>query len=43
VAIAWAAAFVAVADSVTTDVTLAAGILVVLYPQIGRASCRERV
>jgi uncharacterized membrane protein HdeD (DUF308 family) len=34
VAIAWAAAFAAVSDSVTTDVTVAAGILVVVYPLI---------
>jgi uncharacterized membrane protein HdeD (DUF308 family) len=34
VAIAWAAAFAAVSDSLTTGVTVAAGILVVLYPLI---------
>ena len=34
VAIAWAAAFAAVADSLTDGVTAAAGILVVLYPLI---------
>jgi uncharacterized membrane protein HdeD (DUF308 family) len=34
VAIAWAAVFVAVADSLTTGVTVAAGILVVIYPLI---------
>jgi uncharacterized membrane protein HdeD (DUF308 family) len=34
VAIAWAAVFVAVSDSVTTGVTVAAGVLVVLYPLI---------
>jgi uncharacterized membrane protein HdeD (DUF308 family) len=34
VAIAWAAVFVAVSDSVTTGVTVAAGILVVIYPLI---------
>ena len=34
VAIAWAAVFAAVADSVTTGVTVAAGALVVLYPLI---------
>jgi uncharacterized membrane protein HdeD (DUF308 family) len=34
VAIAWAAVFAAVADSVTTGVTVAAAILVVIYPLI---------
>jgi uncharacterized membrane protein HdeD (DUF308 family) len=34
VAIAWAAVFVAVSDSLTTGVSLAAGILVVIYPLI---------
>jgi uncharacterized membrane protein HdeD (DUF308 family) len=34
VAIVWAAVFVVVADSVTTGVTVAAGILVVIYPLI---------
>jgi uncharacterized membrane protein HdeD (DUF308 family) len=34
VAIAWAAVFVAVSDSLTTGVTVAAGILVVIYPLI---------
>jgi uncharacterized membrane protein HdeD (DUF308 family) len=34
VAIAWAAAFAAVSDSVTIDVTVAAGILLVVYPLI---------
>jgi uncharacterized membrane protein HdeD (DUF308 family) len=34
VAIAWAAAFAAVADSLTAGVAVAAGILVVLYPLI---------
>jgi uncharacterized membrane protein HdeD (DUF308 family) len=34
VAIAWAAVFVAVSDSVATGVTVAAGILVVIYPLI---------
>ena len=34
VAIAWAVAFAAVAGSLTGDVTLAAGILLVLYPVI---------
>jgi uncharacterized membrane protein HdeD (DUF308 family) len=34
VAIAWAAAFAAVSDSLTTGVTVAAGILVVIYPLI---------
>jgi uncharacterized membrane protein HdeD (DUF308 family) len=34
VAIAWAALFAAVSDSLTTDVTVAAGILVVIYPLI---------
>jgi uncharacterized membrane protein HdeD (DUF308 family) len=38
VAIAWAAVFVAVADSLTTGVTVAAGILVVLYPLIDVAA-----
>jgi uncharacterized membrane protein HdeD (DUF308 family) len=37
-AIAWAAAFAAVADSVTTGVTVAAGILVVSYPLIDVAA-----
>ena len=34
VAIAWAAVFAAVADSLTAGVTVAAGILIVLYPLI---------
>jgi uncharacterized membrane protein HdeD (DUF308 family) len=34
VAIVWAAVFVAVADDLTTGVTVAAGILVVIYPLI---------
>jgi uncharacterized membrane protein HdeD (DUF308 family) len=34
VAIVWAAAFAAAADSLTTGVTVAAGILVVIYPLI---------
>jgi hypothetical protein len=34
IAIAWAAAFAAVAGSLTTDVTVAAGVLLVLYPLI---------
>jgi uncharacterized membrane protein HdeD (DUF308 family) len=34
VAIAWAALFVAVSDSLTTGVSVAAGILVVIYPLI---------
>ena len=34
VAIAWAAVFAAVSDSLTTGVTVAAGILVVIYPLI---------
>jgi len=34
VAIAWAALFAAVSDSLTTDVTVAAGILVVIYALI---------
>lgn len=34
VAIAWAAVFAAVADSLTTGVTVAAGVLLVLYPLI---------
>ena len=38
VAIAWAAVFTAVSDSVTTDVTVAAGILVVIYPLIDVAA-----
>jgi uncharacterized membrane protein HdeD (DUF308 family) len=38
VAIAWAAVFVAVSDSLTTDVTVAAGILVVIYPLIDVAA-----
>jgi uncharacterized membrane protein HdeD (DUF308 family) len=38
VAIAWAAVFVAVSDSVTTGVTVAAGILVVIYPLIDVAA-----
>jgi len=38
VAIAWAAAFAAVADSVTGGVTAAAGILVVFYPLIDAAA-----
>jgi uncharacterized membrane protein HdeD (DUF308 family) len=38
VAIAWAAVFVAVSDSLTTGVTVAAGILVVIYPLIDVAA-----
>jgi len=38
VAIAWAAAFAAVADSLTGGVTVAAGILVVLHPLIDAAA-----
>jgi uncharacterized membrane protein HdeD (DUF308 family) len=38
VAIVWAAVFVAVSDSVTTDVTVAAGVLVVIYPLIDVAA-----
>jgi uncharacterized membrane protein HdeD (DUF308 family) len=38
VAIAWAAVFAAVSDSVMTDVTVAAGILVVIYPLIDVAA-----
>ena len=38
VAIAWAAVFAAVSDSVTTGVTVAAGILVVIYPLIDVAA-----
>jgi uncharacterized membrane protein HdeD (DUF308 family) len=38
VAIAWAAVFAAVADSLTTGVTVAAGILVVIYPLIDVAA-----
>ena len=34
VAIAWAAVFAAVSDSLTTDVTVGAGVLIVLYPLI---------
>ncbi|GAB3171799.1 membrane protein [Micromonospora palomenae] len=34
IAIAWAAVFVAVSHSLTTDVTVGAGILLVLYPLI---------
>jgi uncharacterized membrane protein HdeD (DUF308 family) len=34
VAIAWAAAFATVSDSLTSDVTVAAGVLLVLYPVI---------
>ena len=34
IAIAWAAAFAAAADSLTTEVTVAAAVLVVLYPLI---------
>jgi hypothetical protein len=34
VAIAWAAAFAAVSDSLTTGVTVGAGVLLVLYPLI---------
>jgi uncharacterized membrane protein HdeD (DUF308 family) len=34
IAIAWAAVFVAVAGSLTTDVTVAAGVLLVIYPLI---------
>jgi uncharacterized membrane protein HdeD (DUF308 family) len=38
VAIAWAAVFVAVSDSLTTGVTVAAAILVVIYPLIDMAA-----
>ena len=38
VAIAWAAVFAAVSDSVTNGVTVAAGILVVIYPLIDVAA-----
>jgi uncharacterized membrane protein HdeD (DUF308 family) len=38
VAIAWAAVFAAVSDSVTTGVTVAAAILVVIYPLIDVAA-----
>jgi hypothetical protein len=38
VAIAWAAAFAAVSDSLTTGVTVGAGILLVLYPLIDVAA-----
>jgi uncharacterized membrane protein HdeD (DUF308 family) len=38
VAVAWAAVFAAVADSLTTGVTVAAGILVVIYPLIDVAA-----
>jgi hypothetical protein len=38
VAIAWAAVVAAVADSLTTGVTVAAGILVVIYPLIDAAA-----
>ena len=38
VAIAWAAVFAAVSDSPTTGVTVAAGILVVIYPLIDVAA-----
>ena len=38
VAIAWAAVFAAVSDSLTTGVTAAAGILVVIYPLIDVAA-----
>jgi uncharacterized membrane protein HdeD (DUF308 family) len=38
VAIAWAALFAAVSDSLTTGVTVAAGILVVIYPLIDVAA-----
>jgi len=38
VAITWAVVFAAVADSVTTGVTVAAGILVVIYPLIDVAA-----
>jgi uncharacterized membrane protein HdeD (DUF308 family) len=38
VAIAWAAVFAAVSDSLTTGVTVAAGILVVMYPLIDVAA-----
>jgi uncharacterized membrane protein HdeD (DUF308 family) len=38
VAIAWAAAFAAVSDSLTTAVTVGAGILLVLYPLIDVAA-----
>ena len=38
IAIAWAAGFAAASDSVTTGVTVAAGILVVIYPLIDVAA-----
>jgi uncharacterized membrane protein HdeD (DUF308 family) len=38
VAVTWAAVFAAVSDSLTTGVTVAAGILVVLYPLIDVAA-----
>ena len=38
VAIAWAAVFAAVSDSLTTGVTAAAGVLVVIYPLIDVAA-----
>jgi uncharacterized membrane protein HdeD (DUF308 family) len=38
VAIAWAAVFAAVSDSLTTGVTVAAGILLVIYPLIDVAA-----
>ena len=38
IAIAWAAAFAVVSDSLTTGVTVAAGILVVIYPLIDVAA-----
>ena len=38
VAIAWAAVFMTVSDSLTTSVTVAAGILVVIYPLIDVAA-----
>jgi uncharacterized membrane protein HdeD (DUF308 family) len=38
VAVAWAAVFVAVSDSLTAGVTVAAGILVVIYPLIDVAA-----
>jgi uncharacterized membrane protein len=38
VAVTWAAVFAAVSDSLTTGVTVAAGILVVIYPLIDVAA-----
>ena len=39
VAIAWAVAFAAVSDSLTTGVTVGAGVLLVLYPLIDVVGC----